>query len=119
VCVYFVCVANYGRVQWNKQDRRLTARQPDPIVPRTSGELELASSGEREVGAEPALDSIKASNPDAAPATVIELNRSPCRHQRQSHCETEYETLQFVGRRYGQECKLIPLVSPETGPVYT
>ena len=97
----------------------MTVRQPNPIVASTSGEPELASSGEREVGAEPAVVPFKASYPDAAPATVIELSRSPCRHQRQSHCETENETLQFVGRRYGQECKQIPLVSPETGPVYT
>jgi hypothetical protein len=118
VHVQLLCASNYGRVHRNKQDCCLTASLPDPIVRRTSGEPKLASTGEREVGAEPAM-LYQASNADAAPATVIESIRSPCRVPRQSHCEQENEFLHIAGRRYGMECKLIPLVSPETGPVKT
>ena len=66
-----------------------------PIVFRTSGEPDEAQSGEREAG-----ERADARESGAAPATVIELNRSPWfRAPNQSHCEPG--AYRFAGRRYG------------------
>jgi len=104
---------HYGGSLAKKQAARdrLTATHRMPIVSRTSGEPDEAQSGEREAGKR-----AMAHESGAAPATVIELNRSPWfRVSNQSHCEPNAQW--FAGRRYGEDQN--PLVSPETGLLYT
>ena len=65
--------------------------------------------GEREVGT-----ACRQAQSDAAPATVIELNRSP-RIESIRPGATAKPAIGFAGRRYGKD--VYPLVSPETGQV--
>ena len=54
--------------------------------------------------------------PGAAPATVIELNRSPCVRPDAEPLRDLRKAFGIAGRRYGRRS---PLVSPETGLLQT